>query len=130
MTIHHDTKHWDQGPTAAEQIIVQSLAKLDAKALGVAIGLLFGLIIFFATNILLYKGGDVVGPNLALMRHFFVGYEISFAGSVVGFIYGLMAGFVIGWLTAVVRNFLLTIYMHVLRLKGSLSAVNDYIDNP
>jgi len=130
MTIPQNTKNWDQGPTAAEQIIVQSLAKLDAKALGIAIGLLFGLIIFFATNMLLYKGGKVVGPNLALMGHFFVGYEISFAGSVVGFIYGLMAGFVIGWLTAVIRNFLLTIYMHVLRLKGSLSAVNDYIDNP
>lgn len=115
---------------STDEIIVRSLAKLDGKALGVAIGLLFGLTIFLATNFLIYKGGDEVGPNLALLSQFFVGYEVSFVGSLIGFVYGLISGFAIGWLIATTRNLILSIYMFVLRLKGSMSAVNDYIDNP
>ena len=113
-----------------EELIVQSLAKLDGKALGIALGLLLGLGIFAATNFLIIKGGHVVGPNLALLSQFFIGYEITFSGSLIGMIYGLMAGFVIGWLIAVIRNFVVTIYIHVFKLKGSMSAVNDYLDNP
>ncbi|MGB7210121.1 MAG: hypothetical protein WBD27_15805 [Pyrinomonadaceae bacterium] len=113
-----------------EKLIVQSLAKLDGKALGIAIGLFLGLAIFLATNFLLYKGGDVIGPNLALLGQFFIGFEVSFLGSLIGGIYGLISGFIIGWLIATLRNLALSIYMFVLRLKGSMSAVNDYIDNP
>ena len=113
-----------------EELIVQSLAKLDGKALGIALGLLLGLGIFAATNFLIIKGGHVVGPNLALLSQFFIGYEITFSGSLIGMIYGLMAGFVIGWLIAIIRNFVVTIYIHVFKLKGSMSAVNDYLDNP
>ena len=130
MAIDQNLTPNKQNSDATEELIVQSLAKLDGKALGISIGLLFGLIIFLATNFLLYKGGDVIGPNLALLGQFFIGYEVSFTGSLVGMIYGLIAGFVIGWLIAIVRNVVVTIYMHVLKLKGSMSAVNDYLDNP
>ncbi len=131
MAISHDTTTGsNQNSDTAEKLIVQSLAKLDGKALGISIGLLFGLATFLATNFLLYKGGDVIGPNLALLGQFFIGYEVSFTGSLVGMVYGLMAGFVIGWLIAFVRNFVVTIYLHILKLRGSMSAVNDYIDNP
>jgi hypothetical protein len=114
----------------ADELIVQSLAKLDGTALGVAIGLLSGLVVFIATNLLIFKGGDEIGPNLALLGQFFIGYEVSFSGSLIGFVYGLISGFVLGWLIAAIRNLILSIYMFVLRLKGSMSAVNDYIDNP
>jgi tetrahydromethanopterin S-methyltransferase subunit G len=120
----------EQRSDPTEVLIVQSLAKLDGKALGIAIGLLLGLGIFAATNFLIVKGGNVVGPNLALLSQFFIGYEITFTGSLIGTIYGIMAGFIMGWLIAAIRNFVVTIYMHMFKLKGSLSAVNDYIDNP
>ena len=61
-----------QDPT--DRIIVQSLAKLDGTALGIALGILGGLAIFFATNFLVFKGGDVVGPNLSLLAQFFPGF--------------------------------------------------------
>lgn len=115
---------------STEEIIVQSLAKLDSKALGIAIGLLFGAAVFLATNFLIFKGGDEIGPNLSLLGQFFIGYEVSFGGSLIGAIYGLIFGFVAGWLIATLRNLALAIYMFILRLKGSMSAVNDYIDNP
>lgn len=113
-----------------QKIIVQSLAKLDGTALGIALGLLFGLSVFLATNFLIYKGGEEIGPNLALLGQFFIGYEVSFSGSIIGMIYGIMAGFVIGWLIAFFRNLAVSIYIHLLKLKSSMSAVNDYLDNP
>jgi hypothetical protein len=114
----------------SERIIVQSLAKLDGTALGVALGLLGGLLIFAATNFLVFKGGEVIGPNLGLLAQFFPGYEVSIAGSLIGGFYGLISGFVVGWLIAFLRNTAVAIYIHILKLKSSMSAVGDYIDNP
>ena len=120
----------DPGSETADQIIISSLAKLDGVALGISIGVLFGIAIFAATNILIFKGGDVIGPNLALLGQYFVGYSVTFQGSLVGMIYGLIFGFALGWLVALLRNFVVTVYIQVLKVKGSMSAVNDYIDNP
>jgi hypothetical protein len=125
-----DARVGNQISDPSEKLIVQSLARLDGNALGLAIGLLSGLVVFLATNFLLFKGGEEVGPNLALLGQFFIGYEVSISGGLIGAVYGMMAGFVIGWLIAFLRNFVVTIYMHILKVKGSMSAVNDYIDNP
>ena len=114
----------------SERIIVQSLAKLDGTALGVALGVLGGLSIFGATAFLLYKGGDVIGPNLSLLAQFFPGYEVSITGSFIGAFYGLISGFIVGWMIALLRNFAVSVYIHFLKLKSSMSAVGDYIDNP
>ena len=113
-----------------DKLIVESLAKIDGLALGVSLGTLCGVSILIATNILILKGGDVIGPNLALLSQYFVGFEVSFTGSVIGLVYGLITGFVIGWLIAFLRNIVVTVYVHLFRLKGSITAVNDYIDNP
>ncbi|MGD9628397.1 MAG: hypothetical protein AB7V18_04055 [Pyrinomonadaceae bacterium] len=114
----------------AGKLIVQSLAKIDGLALGVALGTLCGIGIFLATNILILKGGDVIGPTLALLSQYFVGFEVSYRGSIIGLCYGLIVGFVTGWLIALLRNIVLMVYVHLIRLKGSINAVNDYIDNP
>ena|SRR6185436_16114841 len=112
----------------AERIIVQSLARLDGVALGVALGLLGGSLIFVTTNFLIWKGGDVIGPNLSLLAQFFPGFEVSRLGSLIGFFYGLISGFTLGWLTAALRNFAVAVYIHIQKLKSSMSAVNDSID--
>jgi hypothetical protein len=113
-----------------EKLIVRSLARLDGTALGLAIGLLAGVLIFLATNALLMKGGEVIGPNLALLGQFFVGYEVSFVGSLIGMFYGMIAGFAVGWLIAFLRNSILAAYLQVVKLRSSMSVVNDFLDNP
>ena len=120
----------DQPQDPVDRMIVESLAKLDGVALGVSLGVLFGLLMFVATNILILKGGDVVGPNLSLLEQYFIGYDVTFSGSVVGLIYGGFLGFACGWLIAALRNFVVALYIHYLKVRGSMSAVNDYIDNP
>jgi hypothetical protein len=67
-------------------------------------GLLFGIGLFLATNILLLKGGRVVGPHLALLGAYLPGYRVTFAGSLIGLGYGLILGFGAGWLMGRVYN--------------------------
>jgi len=74
---------------------------LNARALGLVLGLLSGMVVFVATNWLVIKGGDPVGPHLSLLGQYFIGYRVSFLGSLIGFAYafalGAASGVVIGW---------------------------------
>jgi formate hydrogenlyase subunit 3/multisubunit Na+/H+ antiporter MnhD subunit len=89
-----------------EEVILTRLLHLNAKVQGIATGLLAGLAIFIATNWLLLKGGDPVGPHLALLSHFFIGYQVSFVGSLIGFVYGFVWGFVVGYCVARMYNWI------------------------
>lgn len=92
-----------------EEKLLEAVAFLNAKMLGLILGLLLGLGIFIATNWLVIKGPEVtesgrqvVGPHLQLLSQFFIGYKVSFIGSIIGFLYGFavgtIAGSLIGWL--------------------------------
>jgi hypothetical protein len=78
--------------------------RLNARAWGLALGLLFGLGLFIATNILVLKGGSVVGPHLALLGAYLPGYRVTFAGSLIGFGYGMVIGYCAGRLLGTVYN--------------------------
>jgi hypothetical protein len=80
------------------------IVRLEAVVQGVAWGLVAGLGLFLATNWLVLKGGRVVGPHLSLLRQFFVGYEVSFKGSLIGFVYAFVCGFLAGYLVSRVYN--------------------------
>jgi hypothetical protein len=75
---------------------------LNARALGLVLGLLCGVAVFVATNWLVIKGGDPVGPHLSLLSQYFIGYRVSFLGSLIGFVYafvvGAGSGAFIGWI--------------------------------
>jgi hypothetical protein len=87
-----------------EEIVLTRLVRLNASLQGVVTGLVLGLGIFIATNWLVLKGGDVVGPHLSLLGHFFIGYRVSFVGSLIGFAYGFLSGFIIGYFVARIYN--------------------------
>ena len=89
---------------ALEDVVLTRLMRLNATINGVVFGLIFGLILFIATIWLVIKGGQVVGPNLALLNQFFIGYSVTPVGSLIGFGYGFITGFVIGYLIAVIYN--------------------------
>jgi hypothetical protein len=77
---------------------------MNARAWGIAFGLLAGLGLFLATNILLLKGGDVVGPHLSLLGVYLPGYSVTFFGSLVGFVYMFVIGYGFGRLIGEVYN--------------------------
>jgi hypothetical protein len=80
------------------------MLRLNAQAVGLGLGLFLGLLIFIATNWLLIKGGEPVGPHLALLSQYFIGYSVSFWGSLIGFAYSFALGTLGGALMAWIYN--------------------------
>jgi hypothetical protein len=87
-----------------EKVVLTRLLRLNATVQGLVTGIIAGLGIFIATNWLVLKGGDVVGPHLGLLGQFFIGYEVSFVGSLIGFMYALVTGFALGYFVARIYN--------------------------
>jgi hypothetical protein len=77
----------------AVRLLQVRVRRLNALASGLVAGLLAGTGLFLATIWLVLKGGDPVGPHLALLGQFFAGYRVTLAGSVIGFAWAFAAGF-------------------------------------
>jgi hypothetical protein len=89
-----------------EKIVMTRVLRLNATIHGIVFGLVVGTAIFAATNWLVVKGGPVIGPNLGLLDNFFIGYEVTFWGSIVGFAYGMAIGFGLGYFVARAYNWI------------------------
>ena len=92
-----------------DEKLLRGMVRFNAKVFGLVLGIVSGLIIFIGTNWLLIKGGPatpdgrhLVGPHLELLGQFFIGYRVSFLGSIIGFLYGFafgtLCGAAIGWI--------------------------------
>jgi len=75
--------------------------KLSKKALALASGILWGVVVFIATIYVMIKGG---GNTLVLLQQFFWGYSIGFGGAILGLIYGFIWGFILGWIWGLLYN--------------------------
>jgi hypothetical protein len=129
MTSYYTNEQPNKTPSVPDQLVIQAFAKVDKVALGLASGFLGAVGIFLATVILLIKGGNPVGPNLALLGQYFIGYTVSWKGSVVGALYGFLFGFALGWSTAFLRNLFVALYVYTVKLKASLMSLNDFIEH-
>lgn len=87
-----------------EQELQVAIRRLNARAWGIAVGILLGGGLFVATNILLLKGGPNVGQHLQLLSQYFPGYSVSFFGSLIGFVYAFVGGYIMGRAIGYVYN--------------------------
>lgn len=92
-----------------EDKLFRGILVLNIKVMGLVFGFILGLAIFVATNWLVIKGGHytadghyIIGPHLQLLSQFFIGYKVSFLGSIIGFFYGFalgtFCGAAVGWI--------------------------------
>jgi hypothetical protein len=93
-----------QNNQTLKNVVLTRVLYLNAAIQGIVAGLIVGFAIFLATNWLLLKGGDPVGPHLALLGQFFIGYQVTVLGSFIGFGYGFVVGFVGGFFTTKIYN--------------------------
>lgn len=82
----------------------QALLRLNARAWGIGMGLLLGSVLFLATNVLVMRGGQYVGQHLGLLAIYMPGYSVSFAGSLIGFVYAFVGGYALGRVIGFVYN--------------------------
>ena len=89
----------------SEEVLIQkAVVFLNAKLLGIVIGIFMGTGLFLATNFLVLKGGPNVGAHLSLLSVFFPGYRVTFFGSIIGFGYAFAVGFISGVILGAVYN--------------------------
>ena len=91
---------------ALQEVVLTRLLRLNATVQGIVTGIVAGLGLFIATNWLVLKGGRVVGPHLSLLSQFFIGYRVTFMGSLIGLAYGFACGFIGGYLVACLYNWI------------------------
>lgn len=96
-----------------EKIVLTRVLRLNEHIYGIVLGLVTGVGIFVLTNWLVLKGGPLtpegevlIGPHLALLGQFFIGYDVSFVGSWIGLFYGLLTGYIVGFLVAKIYNWI------------------------
>jgi len=91
-------------PEASREAYRRALLKLNARAWGIAMGLLLGLGLFVATIFLLMKGGENVGAHLSLLGVLLPGYRVSVGGAFIGFAYLFVIGYAIGMVIGSLYN--------------------------
>lgn len=94
----------DQLTAAEQQTVEKTIARIHEKGWGIAFGLLFAVALLAATNLLILKGGPVIGPHLSLLRWYFPGYRVTFRGSLIGAVYAFVVGYGVGRSIATIYN--------------------------
>lgn len=102
-----------------------AFAPVHKLALGIAAGLVCSLVLAAVTAFdLVARPG---GPQLELLAQYFYGYSVTWPGVAIGAFWGFVVGFVAGWFAAFVRNFVLAMWIIVIRAKAELS--NSFLDH-
>lgn len=94
-------------PVQDHEILSAVFAKMDAIALMIAAGVLGALVLSLATAILLLQPvpeSYPVGPHLSALADYLPGYSVTWAGVLIGALYGFLMGAVSGFAGAVYWN--------------------------
>ena len=87
-----------------EDVLASTFARYDPIALGVAVGVVVGVMLFLATVVLLLRGGPGVGYHLSVLSSYLPGYSVSWVGAVIGLFEAAVVGFLHGWLISKLIN--------------------------
>jgi protoporphyrinogen oxidase len=110
----------------ATNVIRLAFARLHEGALGTALSVVGGLYGFLPTAWVLVTGVSNTGSSgLELWSQYFIGYTVTWSGSLVGLLYGSVIGFVLGWSVAYLRNRFLRLYVYVTKLMEEVRSLEE-----
>ncbi|HQR32082.1 MAG TPA: hypothetical protein PLK30_05035 [Blastocatellia bacterium] len=84
--------------------ISREVMRIQAGVLAMVCAVLGGLLLFLMTVWLVVKDGPGAGPHLALLGNYFIGYSVTWGGSILGLFYGALTGGFVGWVVGVIYN--------------------------
>lgn len=108
--------------------VALAFAPLHKRALGVACGLVGGLLVAAATafTVAFLEGEQTL---IHLLGVYFAGYEVSWGGVLVGAFWGFVTCFVFGWFAAFMRNLVLATLLFIARTREELAQTRDFLDH-
>ena len=111
-----------------EHVLRRAFAPYHKRALGLALGIVAALGVFMVTLFHVVVAPSE-GPNIALLAHYFYGYEVTWRGAFVGAWWSFVAAFVAGWFAAFVYNVVMATWLFLVRTKADLSRTTDFLDH-
>jgi len=108
--------------------LLLAFAPLHRLAMGVAVGVVLGGLVFLVTIVQMIRGGGA-GPNLWLLGHFFIGYRVTVPGAFIGLLWGFAVGFLLGSGFALLRNMIVWIWLTVIRSRAEMEEYGDFLDH-
>jgi len=88
---------------STEEISLEVM-RIQAGVLAMVCAVIGGVGLFAMTVWLLIKDGPGAGPHLQLLGHYFIGYSVTWGGSILGLIYGAVTGGIVGWIIGAIYN--------------------------
>lgn len=119
---------WAHASPGSDDIIEAAFARLDPVAMGVALGVVSGSLLFLATVLLLVQRGGVVGPTLSLLGQYLFGFKVTWGGAFIGLAEACIGGFTLGYLGAELKNKGMDAYAVWLRRQSEATARRDLLD--
>lgn len=104
-----------------------AFAPIHKRHFGTAIGIAASLIMMIGTLIDMVTAPEV--DTLGLMVQYFVGYEVSPVGILIGGAWAFFVGWIAGWFVAFCRNFVLAAVVLWVRTKANIQASRDFLDH-
>lgn len=121
MPAHTDSP--DQAP------LLLAFGPLDRRALGLALGIVLGGLLFLATLVIMFRLGTNDTIQLELLNQFFWGYSVSLSGAFIGFLWGFGVGFALGWSLALLRNLIVWGWLTAVRSRAEMDQYSDFLDH-
>jgi hypothetical protein len=79
-----------------QDVVHGTISRIQARAWGVATGLILGVGLCLATIVLVVRGGPDMGQHLGRIATVLPGYSVSWLGAFVGLVYGFVIGYGLG----------------------------------
>ncbi len=113
---------------ALERQVALVFAPLDKRALGVALGFTVAVVLLAAT-----VASRVLDPGgrfpIELLGQFFFGYNRTISGALIGAFWGFVTGFCWGWFLAFARNFVLAVWLMIMRVRNDVASSRVFLDH-
>lgn len=109
-------------------VLQRVFAPLHKLALGLAVGLTAGVVIFALTAFhVIAQPPDAL--NIELLGEYFYGYDVTWQGAFIGFWWAFVSGFAAAWFLAFLRNLALAIWIFAVKTKAELTQTSDFLDH-
>ena len=114
---------------ANDKNIIYAFSRIDKLGFATAVGTTCSLAVFVATLWILLTGDVTAGTFAKLLNQYFVGYSVTMQGAFIGLLYGAIWGFIWGWLFAYLRNFLVGLFIYLIKKNNEMLTITDFFDH-
>ena len=83
---------------------MNAAVRLRARVVALVFAMVGGVGMFLVTTWHVMRQSNEPAVDIRLLGNYFPGYEVSWTGASIGFLYGAVTGAVIGWIASQIYN--------------------------